>query len=188
MMDKPALMMDYLRIYQLTSVGCYTPSQIVDYFAKEKKDMSEQKVRDACKWVRDKWPVLSQREYLVDAENVLKTRIREYTTMIEVAKKGEPMMRHDGPVLNKEGEQVMKVDKDRVDRLMRDRSNLEKNLMELRGQLHTNMININNTAILGDAHVEMVKKLTLFEIMEDQDKQVYLEIFDKYGKIEPEQP
>lgn len=186
--DLPDLMVDYLRIYQLTSVGCYTPSQIVDYFGKEGKKISESKVLYACKWCREKWPILTQREYLVDSENVFSTRIREYTTMIEIAKKGEPIYALNGePLLDAAGNERIRVDKDRIDRLMRDRTALEKSLMELRGQLKVNSMVIQNTNILGDAHIEMVKKLTLFEIMAEDDKEKYLEIFDKYGKIEPEE-
>lgn len=189
-LETPGMVEDYIRIYQLSSVGCYTAKQIVDYFwQKDQRVISRSLVSKACKWCRDEWPVLSQREYLVDAENVFKTRIREYTGIIETAKLGEPVFKLSGePLLDKDGKQAMKVEKERVDRLMRDRTMLEKGLMELRGQLQNNQTIINNTAILGDAHVEMVKKLTLFEIMDEEDRSKYLEIFDKYGKIEPEEP
>lgn len=187
-MMRPELLADYMRIHHLTSVGNYMPNQIVEYFAKEGKIISTDKVRYACKWVRDRWPILEEREKLVDAENVVMTRIREYTTMIEKAKIGEPVFRLDGePLLDKMGNQVMKVDKEFVRVTMKDRAVQERLLMELRGSLRNAQTVITNTAILGDAHMEMTKKLTLFEIMEEPDRLKYLEIFDKYGKIEPEE-
>lgn len=182
-MDKE-LLNDYLRIYHLSSVGQYLPEQIIEHFAKEGKSISESKVYYACNWCREKWTILSTREYLVDAENITKARIREYSTMIEVAKRGEPQFKLNGePLIDALGNQVMLQDKDHVKSLMRDRTAQERTLFQLRGLLDRAQTVIQNTAFLGDAHIEMVKKLSLFEIMEEPDKQKYIEIFHKYGKL-----
>lgn len=182
-MEKPELLREYIRIYQLRVVGHYLPVQIVEQFAKEGKEISESKVDYACNWCRSKWQILSTKEYLVDAENMLSARIREYTTMIEKAKKGEAIFMLNGlPLLDKEGNQMIRIDKEGLRSLMRDRSVIERTLLDIRGLSIRAQTIIANTAVIGDAHIEMHKKLSLFEVMEEPDKQRYLEIFDKYGK------
>lgn len=182
-METPELLREYLRIYQLRVVGHYLPLQIVEQFEKEGKKISESKVDYVCNWCRDRWHILSVKEALVDAENMLEARIREYTSMIEKAKKGEPLLLLDGkPAVDALGEQIMKIDKEGIRSMMRDRSGVERTLLDVRGLSVRAQTVIANTTIIGDAHIEMHKKLSLFEVMEEQDKQRYLEIFDKYGK------
>jgi DNA-binding transcriptional regulator YiaG len=158
--------LEYIKIHHLRVVGQLSLQEIAD-----KLDISISKISQACRWVRENWEVLNTQEYLADAEKLIGAGIREYDLEIEKCREGELVTdNYMGnmvfPVLDFNGNQVRKVDKNHLRSLMKDRQSYVRMLLEVRGLFQKAQIILQKNPIYNEFNLRDVNETDKREIIE----------------------
>ena len=174
----PSLQAEYYKIYDLHTRQDMTYAEI-----SQELEVSESKVNKACNWVRNNWLILADREYWIDAEKTYTNRIAEKTQEIVEVKFGKVKCdRITGlPIILPTGQELREVDMKALIELSKVRKSYEDTRNEIRGVIGRQNMVVSQTATVGDTYTILRRKMNIFEVMEEPDKQKLIEIFDKYG-------
>ena len=184
----------YLRIHQLKVNNDAMTLDKIAYAC----DCSIGTVKNALRYVRKNYPLLSSRENLVDQLVVVNTRLGEVNKLLAVLEAGTPILMPDGTpllMLNSDGsikkdekgnpKPHMKFQHDLILRYRRDRRDDEMRKVELLGLLKKNDIDIINANIYSTINITQNQDVALINSMSPEDKQKFLEIAERYvGRTE----
>ncbi|MFA6971402.1 MAG: hypothetical protein WC208_08385 [Gallionella sp.] len=176
------LQAEYIRIHHFKTLGALHNWQVAEVL-----HISEGKVKNACKWVRDTFDILTPQEYQVDGEMMIGSMLVECNNNISKLEKGEPVLKADKtPLLDKDGKVVVWVDKKQLRFEKTLRFKYQSVLLDLRVPRAVNQIVGNQTVIQGNVNIDIEQNVAIINKMAPEDKTKFLEILEKYEQPPPD--